>query len=77
MLVKSKVASLRKTLAFATSNGISTLGLQTVLAYFDAYTTENLPVNLIQAQRDYFGAHTYQRKDQEGVFHTQWESTNQ
>lgn len=76
-LVKSKVASLRKTLAFATSNGISTLGLQTVLAYFDAYTTENLPVNLIQAQRDYFGAHTYQRKDQEGVFHTQWESTNQ
>jgi len=76
-LVKSKVTSLRKTIGFATSNGISTLGLQTVLAYFDAYTTENLPVNLIQAQRDYFGAHTYQRKDQEGVFHTQWESTNQ
>ena len=76
-LVKSKVTSLRKTIAFATSNGISTLGLQTVLAYFDAYTTENLPVNLIQAQRDYFGAHTYQRKDQEGVFHTQWETANQ
>lgn len=75
-LVKSKITSLRKTIGFATSNGISTLGLQTVLAYFDAYTTENLPVNLIQAQRDYFGAHTYQRKDQEGVFHTQWESTN-
>lgn len=75
-LVKSKVVSLRKTIGFATSNGISTLGLQTVLAYFDAYTTENLPVNLIQAQRDYFGAHTYQRKDQEGIFHTQWESTN-
>lgn len=76
-LVKSKLTSLRKTIGFATSNGISTLGLQTVLAYFDAYTTENLPVNLIQAQRDYFGAHTYQRKDQDGVFHTQWESTNQ
>lgn len=75
-LVKSKVDALRKTIGFATSNGISTLGLQTVLAYFDAYTTENLPVNLIQAQRDYFGAHTYQRKDQEGIFHTQWESTN-
>lgn len=75
-LVKSKISSLRKTIGFATSNGISTLGLQTVLAYFDAYTTENLPVNLIQAQRDYFGAHTYQRKDQDGVFHTQWESTN-
>lgn len=76
-LVKSKVDSLRKTIAFATSNGISTLGMQTVLAYFDAYTTENLPVNLIQAQRDYFGAHTYQRIDQEGVFHTIWETKNQ
>lgn len=75
-IVNSKVSSLRKTIAFATANGISTLGLQTVLAYFDAYTTENLPVNLIQAQRDYFGAHMYQRKDQEGVFHTQWGSTN-
>lgn len=74
-LVKSKISSLRKTIAFAASNGISTLGMQTVLAYFDAYTTENLPVNLIQAQRDYFGAHTYQRIDQEGIFHTQWENT--
>lgn len=75
-LVKSKIKALRNTISFATANGISTLGLQTVLAYFDAYTTENLPVNLIQAQRDYFGAHTYQRKDQEGIFHTQWETTN-
>ncbi|MCU7616316.1 NADP-dependent phosphogluconate dehydrogenase [Chryseobacterium sp. PBS4-4] len=75
-IVKSKVTSLRKTNAFAVTNGIATLGLQTVLAYFDAYTTESLPVNLIQAQRDYFGAHTYQRKDQEGIFHTQWENTN-
>ncbi|RZJ47949.1 MAG: NADP-dependent phosphogluconate dehydrogenase [Chryseobacterium sp.] len=75
-IVNSKISSLRKTNAFAVTNGIATLGLQTVLAYFDAYTTESLPVNLIQAQRDYFGAHTYQRKDQEGVFHTQWENTN-
>jgi len=75
-IVKSKISSLRKTNAFAVTNGIATLGLQTVLAYFDAYTTENLPVNLIQAQRDYFGAHTYQRNDQEGIFHTQWENTN-
>ncbi|MBL7880628.1 MAG: NADP-dependent phosphogluconate dehydrogenase, partial [Chryseobacterium gambrini] len=62
--------------AFAVSNGISSLGLQTALGYFDAYTTESLPVNLIQAQRDYFGAHTYQRTDREGVFHTNWESFN-
>lgn len=43
------------------------------LAYFDAYRTECLPQNLIQAQRDFFGAHTYERVDKEGTFHTQWE----
>src|SRR6218665_1448026 len=62
-IVKSKVKSLRKTASFAVENGISSLGLQTALGYFDAYTTESLPVNLLQAQRDYFGAHTYQRID--------------
>ncbi|MFN1215994.1 NADP-dependent phosphogluconate dehydrogenase [Chryseobacterium kwangjuense] len=75
-LVKSKIKSLRKTAGFAASNGISSLGIQTALGYFDAYTTESLPVNLIQAQRDYFGAHTYQRTDREGVFHTSWKSEN-
>ena len=76
-IVKSKIQSLRKTASFAVENGISSLGLQTALGYFDAYTTESLPVNLIQAQRDYFGAHTYQRVDREGVFHTTWNSSNQ
>lgn len=76
-LVKSKIKSLRKTAAFAVSNGIPSLGIQSALGYFDAYTTRSLPVNLIQAQRDYFGAHTYQRIDREGVFHTIWNSTNQ
>nr|WP_314492660.1 NADP-dependent phosphogluconate dehydrogenase [uncultured Chryseobacterium sp.] len=75
-IVKAKISSLRKTAAFAASNGISGLGLQTALGYFDAYTTESLPVNLIQAQRDYFGAHTYQRTDREGVFHTSWKTEN-
>jgi 6-phosphogluconate dehydrogenase len=42
------------------------------LAYYDAYRTERLPANLTQAQRDYFGAHTYRRIDREGVFHTDW-----
>ncbi|PIF46271.1 6-phosphogluconate dehydrogenase [Chryseobacterium sp. 52] len=74
VIVKEKISSLRKTAAFAASNGISGLGLQTALGYFDAYTTESLPVNLIQAQRDYFGAHTYQRIDREGVFHTSWQT---
>ena len=43
------------------------------LAYFDAYRSERLPANLTQAQRDYFGAHTYRRTDGEGAFHTEWE----
>lgn len=75
-LVKTKINSLRKTAAFATANGISTLGIQTALGYFDAYTTQSLPINLIQAQRDYFGAHTYQRVDRDGIFHTHWSNIN-
>jgi 6-phosphogluconate dehydrogenase len=42
------------------------------LSYFDTYKSKQLPINLLQAQRDYFGAHTYQRVDQEGSFHTAW-----
>ena len=42
------------------------------LAYYDGYRQERLPANLLQAQRDYFGAHTYQRTDRPGVFHTDW-----
>jgi len=43
------------------------------LSYFEALRHDKLPVNLIQAQRDYFGAHTYNRIDQSGTIHTQWE----
>ena len=53
--------------------GIPVPGLMTALSYLDAYLADWLPTNLIQAQRDYFGAHTYRRVDQEGVFHTDWE----
>lgn len=49
---------------------IPSLCLSSALAYFDAFRSQRLPANLIQAQRDYFGAHTYQRTDKEGVFHT-------
>jgi 6-phosphogluconate dehydrogenase len=52
--------------------GIPVLAMSSSLAYFDAYRTERLPANLTQAQRDYFGAHTYRRTDREGVFHTDW-----
>lgn len=52
--------------------GIPVPALSASLAYYDAYRSERLPANLTQAQRDFFGAHTYRRTDSEGVFHTQW-----
>jgi 6-phosphogluconate dehydrogenase len=56
----------------AVGMGIPVLALSASLAYFDAYRSERLPANLTQAQRDYFGAHTYRRMDREGSFHTDW-----
>ncbi|GAI24548.1 unnamed protein product, partial [marine sediment metagenome] len=53
-------------------NNIAVTGIMSTLGYLDAYSTANMPTNLIQAQRDYFGAHTYQRTDKEGSFHTKW-----
>ncbi|WP_166922396.1 NADP-dependent phosphogluconate dehydrogenase [Flavobacterium poyangense] len=63
---------IRTIIQFAVQNGLPAAGLMNSLAYFDAYRSENLPTNLIQAQRDYFGAHTYERIDAPGIFHTQW-----
>ncbi len=65
-------ADLREILKMAIDSGIPMPAFMASLAYFDAYRSETLPTNLIQAQRDYFGAHTYERVDREGVFHTQW-----
>jgi 6-phosphogluconate dehydrogenase len=62
--------SLRRIVASFVTNGIPAMTFSSVLAYFDAFRTERLPANLIQAQRDFFGAHTYQRTDKEGTFHT-------
>lgn len=62
----------RKVVQIAVGLGIPVPAMSGALAYFDAYRSERLPANLIQAQRDYFGAHTYRRVDKEGVFHTQW-----
>jgi 6-phosphogluconate dehydrogenase len=53
--------------------GIPMLAMNASLAYFDAYRSERLPANLTQAQRDYFGAHTYRRVDKAGAFHTDWQ----
>ena len=59
-------------MAQAVQFGIPVPCFSAALAYYDSYRTETLPANLLQAQRDYFGAHTYQRIDREGIFHTQW-----
>ncbi len=64
--------SLRKVVATAALNGIPAPCFSSALAYFDSYRTETLPANLLQAQRDYFGAHTFERVDKEGVFHHNW-----
>jgi 6-phosphogluconate dehydrogenase len=62
----------RQVVAFAIQSGIPVPGLASALAYYDSYRAATLPANLLQAQRDYFGAHTYQRVDREGTFHTEW-----
>jgi 6-phosphogluconate dehydrogenase len=53
-------------------NRIPVAAFAASLNYFDAYCSQNLPANLIQAQRDFFGAHTYERTDAPGSFHTEW-----
>lgn len=71
--VQSSVNGARTLVAHAAKNGIPLPGLSNSLTYFDAYTSGRLPLNLIQAQRDHFGSHTYERTDMKGVFHTEWE----
>ncbi|AOZ90123.1 phosphogluconate dehydrogenase (NADP(+)-dependent, decarboxylating) [Bacillus xiamenensis] len=71
-IVESYQSSLRKVISLAVEQGVPVPSFSSALAYFDSYRTAVLPANLIQAQRDYFGAHTYERTDKEGVFHTEW-----
>jgi 6-phosphogluconate dehydrogenase len=71
-VLKQKEEGLRKIISLAVGAKIPVAAMSSALAYFDAYCSERLPTNLIQAQRDFFGAHTYQRIDKEGVFHTEW-----
>jgi 6-phosphogluconate dehydrogenase len=63
----------RSVLQTAMQHGIPTLALSSTLHYFDAFRDARLPLNLVQAQRDFFGSHTYERTDKEGIFHTEWE----
>ena len=65
----------RRVVSSAATFGLPVPAFSSALSYFDSYRTEKLPANLIQAQRDYFGAHTYERTDRPGIFHTDWLST--
>jgi len=69
-------ADLRQTIVFAVNRGIPTAALMASVSYLDSFRSAKLPTNLIQAQRDYFGSHTYERIDQGGIFHTQWSDTS-
>ncbi|HEJ9638849.1 TPA: NADP-dependent phosphogluconate dehydrogenase [Proteus mirabilis] len=64
--------ALRDVVCYGVQAGIPTPTFSAAISYYDSYRAQVLPANLIQAQRDYFGAHTYKRTDKEGVFHTEW-----
>ena len=72
--LKSAEAGWRKAVVLAIENGIPAPAFSSALSYFDGYRSERLPANLLQAQRDYFGAHTYERLDKKRgeFFHTDW-----
>ena len=71
-LMEKNLPSLRKSVEFATKAGVPTPTLSAALNYLESIFNPNLPANMIQGQRDYFGAHTYQRNDRPGTFHTEW-----
>jgi 6-phosphogluconate dehydrogenase len=71
-ILEGSQANWRFALALAIQAGVAVPAFSASLAYFDSYRQERLPANLLQAQRDYFGAHTYERIDKSGVYHTEW-----
>ena len=73
-VIRELLPAWRETVAYAVSVGIPMPAFSSALAYFDGYTSARLPANLLQAQRDYFGAHTYERVDapRGKMFHTNW-----
>src|SRR5271157_1702946 len=73
--VTRRQSALRYVVETAVNLGIPCAALASALSYFDAYRTRRLPANLTQAQRDYFGAHTFKRIDKPGVFHVEWLAT--
>ena len=70
---ENRIPKLREVVSEIKKIGIPIPAFASALDYFDGLRSKELPANLIQAQRDFFGAHTYQRKDKEGIFHTEWQ----
>lgn len=75
-LVAGTLPGIRKVLSATIAAGVAAPGYASALSYFDAFRSERMPSNLTQAQRDYFGAHTYELIGKEGTFHTQWAPAN-
>lgn len=71
--LNAAASDLTELISTAAQSGLPLTAIHSALDYFNSLRSEELPANLIQAQRDFFGAHTYQRRDQEGSFHTEWE----
>ncbi|MEZ5344619.1 MAG: NADP-dependent phosphogluconate dehydrogenase [Pyrinomonadaceae bacterium] len=71
--VRLKQGSLKAAVIYCFSCDVPALTFSSALNYLKSFATERLPANMLQAQRDFFGAHTYQRIDKEGIFHTEWE----
>ena len=67
----------RRVVAAAVELGVATPAFASSLAYYDGFRRERGPANLLQAQRDFFGAHTYRRTDRPGTFHTRWSEDGQ
>ncbi|MFK4887185.1 NADP-dependent phosphogluconate dehydrogenase [Lactococcus petauri] len=71
-ITKRYQAAVRDVVSLAVQTGIPVPTFTSAISYYDSYRSANLPANLIQAQRDYFGAHTYERTDMDGIFHYDW-----
>lgn len=74
--LNARQMSWRRIVSLGISNGVALPSMSASLNYYDQYRRARLPANLVQAQRDFFGGHTFQRTDKEGTFHTLWDETH-
>jgi 6-phosphogluconate dehydrogenase len=74
--MKTRAGDWRKTVQLGIKLGIGLPAMSASLAYFDSFRRARVPANLIQGQRDFFGAHTYERLDRKGIFHTEWSGSH-